>query len=54
MGPKVEAAAWFVRETGGRAGIGSLAEARAVLAGRSGTTVSPSSDGEVGRLDQVA
>jgi carbamate kinase len=43
MGPKVEAAAWFVRETGGRAAIGSLAEARAVLAGRSGTTVTPSS-----------
>jgi carbamate kinase len=43
MGPKVEAAAWFVRVTGGRAAIGSLTEARAVLAGRSGTTVSPSS-----------
>jgi carbamate kinase len=41
MGPKVEAAAWFAQETGGRAAIGSLAEAAAVLAGRSGTTVAP-------------
>ena len=41
MGPKVEAAAWFAQETGGRAAIGSLAEAAAVLAGRSGTTVVP-------------
>ena len=39
MGPKVEAAAWFAQDTGGRAAIGSLAEAAAVLAGRSGTTV---------------
>ena len=41
MGPKVEAAAWFAEATGGRAAIGSLAEAAAVLAGRSGTTVVP-------------
>jgi carbamate kinase len=41
MGPKVEAAAWFAQETGGRAAIGSLARAAAVLAGRSGTTVVP-------------
>jgi carbamate kinase len=53
MGPKAEAAAWFARVTGGRAAIGSLAEAAAVLAGRSGTTVVPSRH-EVGRLDQVA
>jgi carbamate kinase len=39
MGPKVEAAAWFVQETGGRAAIGSLADASAVLAGERGTTV---------------
>ena len=39
MGPKAEAAAWFAQATGGRAAIGSLAEAAAVLAGRSGTTV---------------
>ena len=43
MGPKVEAAAWFAKTTGGHAGIGSLAEAAAVLAGRSGTTVVPAS-----------
>jgi carbamate kinase len=41
MGPKVEAAAWFANAGGGRAAIGSLAEAAAVLAGRSGTTVVP-------------
>jgi carbamate kinase len=57
MGPKAEAAAWFAQATGGRAGIGSLARATAVLAGRSGTTVVPSpgapSRGEVRRIDQV-
>jgi carbamate kinase len=41
MGPKAEAAAWFALQTGGRAAIGSLAEAVAVLAGRAGTTVVP-------------
>jgi carbamate kinase len=40
MGAKVEAAAWFA-QAGGRAAIGSLVEAAAVLAGRSGTTVVP-------------
>ena len=39
MGPKVEAAAWFAGATGGRAAIGSLAEAADVLAGRAGTTI---------------
>jgi carbamate kinase len=39
MGPKVEAAAWFAQTTGGRAAIGSLADASAVLAGERGTTV---------------
>jgi carbamate kinase len=60
MGPKAEAAAWFVEETGCRAAIGSLARAAAVLAGRSGTKVVPApagaarrSDREVGGLDQV-
>jgi carbamate kinase len=53
MGPKVEAAAWFAQVTGGRAAIGNLAEAAAVLAGRSGTTIVPSGR-EVGGLDQVA
>jgi carbamate kinase len=45
MGPKAEAAAWFAQETDGRAAIGSLAEAAAVLAGRSGTTVVPAPAG---------
>jgi carbamate kinase len=39
MGPKAEAAAWFAQKTGGRAAIGSLADAAAVLAGERGTTV---------------
>jgi carbamate kinase len=39
MGPKAEAAAWFVETTGGRAAIGSLRDARAVLEGTAGTTV---------------
>jgi carbamate kinase len=39
MGPKAEAAAWFAQKTGGRAAIGSLADASAVLAGERGTTV---------------
>jgi carbamate kinase len=41
MGPKAEAAAWFAETTGGRAAIGALAEAAAVLVGHSGTTVAP-------------
>jgi carbamate kinase len=40
MGPKVEACADFV-ESGGRAAIGALADAAAVLAGRAGTTITP-------------
>ncbi len=39
MGPKVRAAADFVRRTGGRAAIGSLEQAAAVLAGRAGTRI---------------
>jgi carbamate kinase len=39
MGPKVDAAAWFAETTGGRAGIGALRDARAVLEGTAGTTV---------------
>jgi carbamate kinase len=41
MGPKAEAAAWFVRHTGGRAAIGRLGDAGAVLAGDAGTMVVP-------------
>ena len=40
MGPKAEAAAWFAEATGGRAAIGALSDAAAVLAGTRGTTVS--------------
>lgn len=41
MGPKVEAACRFVDETGGRAMIGALEDARRVLEGRAGTRVRP-------------
>jgi carbamate kinase len=41
MGPKAAAAAWFVTQTGGVAGIGALADASAILAGCAGTTVLP-------------
>jgi carbamate kinase len=39
MGPKVEAACRFVEATGGRAAIGALADAAAILRGQAGTTV---------------
>ena len=39
MGPKVEAACAFVRETGKRAAIGSLADIEAIVAGEAGTIV---------------
>ena len=39
MGPKVEAACDFVRETGKRAAIGSLADIEAIVAGQAGTIV---------------
>ena len=39
MGPKVEAAALFVEETGKRAAIGALADIEALVEGRSGTQV---------------
>ena len=39
MGPKVRAAAEFVRRTGRLAAIGALDDAVAVLEGRSGTTL---------------
>jgi carbamate kinase len=41
MGPKVEAACRFVERTGGLAAIGSLTEAAALLAGTTGTRVTP-------------
>lgn len=42
MGPKVESAIDFVRETGGWAAIGSLEDASKIIAGEAGTTISDS------------
>ena len=39
MGPKVEAACWFVESTGGLAAIGALPDLEAILEGRAGTLV---------------
>ncbi len=39
MGPKVDAASWFVRQTGKRAVIGSLNEIENIICGRSGTSI---------------
>lgn len=44
MGPKVEAACRFVELTGGLAGIGALADAPLLLAGKAGTVVTPGGD----------
>ena len=41
MGPKVEAACAFVRETGGRAAIGALADVDRMVAGEAGTVIAP-------------
>lgn len=41
MGPKAEAAAWFVEESGGVAVIGALEDATAMVAGAAGTRVTP-------------
>jgi carbamate kinase len=42
MGPKVEAACKFVEATGGFAGIGRLADAGLILAGKAGTVIAES------------
>ena len=47
MGPKVEAACRFVRETGRRSAIGRLRELRDVVEGRAGTQISNEIDGIV-------
>jgi len=44
MGPKVEAAAQFVEQTGGMAGIGRLKDAHAILTGDAGTTITRDAD----------
>lgn len=49
MGPKVAAAAAFVRASGKRAGIGKLADAWAILEGSAGTMVSPDAASPAGR-----
>ena len=41
MGPKVEAACTFVRETGKLAAIGALADIEAIVKGEAGTIVEP-------------
>ncbi len=41
MGPKIEAACRFTEATGRRAAIGSLSDAQALLAGKTGTVVEP-------------
>jgi carbamate kinase len=41
MGPKVEAACAFVRETGGRAAIGALSDLGKMVAGDAGTIIVP-------------
>lgn len=45
MGPKVEAACAFVRQTGGIAGIGSLEDTVALLRGDAGTLITPQREG---------
>jgi carbamate kinase len=45
MGPKVTAACDFVRATGGRAGIGALTDAVAIIEGAAGTLVTTDSEG---------
>ena len=45
MGPKVEAACDYARATGGRAGIGALGDAGAIVDGRAGTLISTEFEG---------
>jgi carbamate kinase len=45
MGPKVDAACRFARETGEMAAIGALADLDRILAGEAGTTISVSGNG---------
>jgi carbamate kinase len=45
MGPKVEAACRFVEATGGRAAIGALEHATAIVRGEAGTLVAPAMAG---------
>jgi len=45
MGPKIRGACRFVRETGGRSAIGSLADLYDIVQGRAGTQISMQADG---------
>jgi len=45
MGPKIRGACRFVRETGGRSAIGSLADLYDIVEGRAGTQISMKADG---------
>jgi carbamate kinase len=54
MGPKVEAACRFVGATGGRTGIGLIAQAEAILAGSAGTIVGPAWRGSRLRMAAAA
>lgn len=45
MGPKVEAACDYARTTGGRAGIGALEDATAIIEGKAGTLISTEFEG---------
>lgn len=49
MGPKVGAAVAFVEQTGGVAAVGSLEQAVEVVAGRAGTWIALSKEGQGGR-----
>jgi carbamate kinase len=49
MGPKVRAACWFVEQTGGRAVIGSIADAAALARGEAGTVVAHDAAGSAVR-----
>jgi carbamate kinase len=53
MGPKVEAACRFAEATGGLAGIGALADARAILEGRRGTRVNAAERFTLQELDAI-
>lgn len=44
MGPKIEAACQFVRQTGGVAGIGRLQDAAAILERKAGTLITPDAE----------
>ena len=44
MGPKVQAVCRFVELTGDMAGIGALADAEQLLAGKTGTVITPGGD----------